>query len=550
MSDAATKQFTDYILDGKFIVANNLEWNNGKPKPSYRAIRPRNPDFNPTYNAKAAAEAKLEYNKLQQGAYSNLPQRTTQSDIVKALRKWETDNSDKCEMGMDNEEFRYIKKIHNFFQVMYVQPVRDAVEDAQESRNSVLSRLMATAVNDSLEADRNIVEFKDDIQNKYNKLMSTVGNKQLKHLEEGITRTVKRFAPEARVDLKWEETKLTIEPKANVMLSEDGYVSVVGGAGHGLQRILIMSMLQHLEEQAGKAGSDAAESPTLMVLIDEPELYQHPNRQRHMSEVLRKLTDDSARRKTQIIYSTHSPHFVRVDEMDQIRLVRKGGRGSNEPKATRISSASLSTVADKLAKHPDFKRETNKTLKCKLQKIMTPMMNEGFFADVVVLVEGISDNAALSAVARSMGYSLDSLGISIISGSSKENLPRLAAVFKNFGIPLYIIWDKDGGDKKQEKTNRQIMHAIGLESKRLTGVYKNHACLKNNLEDVIKKDLGDNADTYISKFTSDTRTKKTLDKKMHSQLISAAMDDNISFKTLEKIIRSIIKLRQISISSK
>ena len=50
---------------------------------------------------------------------------------------------------------------------------------------------------------------------------------------------------------------------------------------------------------------------------------------------------------------------------------------------TRVSGTSLSVVAGELAKTSGHREETADKLARRLRVIMTPMMNEGFFADVV-----------------------------------------------------------------------------------------------------------------------------------------------------------------------
>ncbi|MCY4205534.1 MAG: hypothetical protein OXE92_07420 [Bacteroidetes bacterium] len=48
------------------------------------------------------------------------------------------------------------------------------------------------------------------------------------------------------------------------------------------------------------------------------------------------------------------------------------------------------------------------TLRPRMQVLLTPWMNEGFFADTVVLVEG--DRSALLAVGELEGYDMESMG--------------------------------------------------------------------------------------------------------------------------------------------
>ena len=162
--------------------------------------------------------------------------------------------------------------------------------------------------------------------------------------------------------------------------------------------------VEELEEEASGANIDL-ELPTLILAIEEPELYQHPARQRHFANVLLKLAGDKivgVARRTQVLYCTHSPLFVGLDRFDEIRLLRKiSSEEINRPKMTKVSSATLTQVAEKIweAWGRPSSRFTADTLRPRLHSILTPWMNEGFFADVVVLVEGEDDRVAIAAVA-------------------------------------------------------------------------------------------------------------------------------------------------------
>lgn len=550
LSDAATEQFGDYVLDGELAVTCTLEWNDGRPKPAYYGTRLQNPDF-ARIRGDETKDAKRKYEDLRQtDAYADLPRCTTKDAVKEAIRQWEKDNPDRCERRRDGEgEFMHARKIQQFVQILYVPPVRDAAEDAQESRNSILSRLMDVAVNDSIAADEKLAEFKERARREYGEIMRGIGQRQLKHLGERMTKTVRSFVPGAKVSLSWGSTELLTESKAEIGLEEDGYTSTVDGAGHGLQRVLIMSMLQHLEEeQAGREEAGSGESPALVILIDEPELYQHPNRQRHMSKVLNSLAGGGTRtvREAQIIYSTHSPHFVRIDRLDRVRMVRKVADKRRGPKVSRVSRTNLPDVARELTKIPDHGTETAQDLAHHLRTIMTPVMNEGFFADVVVLVEGPADREALLAVATSMGSPLESLGISVIPCGGKNNLARPAMIFRKLGIPLYVVWDEDFASQGST-LNHMLMRVVGgRPADPAAGVYGTHACLADKLDYVIKDGFGDKFGEYEQKCKDDLGLLNYDDviKKPHavSYLIETAADDDIRFPTIEKIVQNVIKL--------
>src|SRR5207249_7341822 len=108
------------------------------------------------------------------------------------------------------------------------------------------------------------------------------------------------------------------------------YPSDVSNTGHGLQRAFVLTMLQHLALVESRSVAtlnakleNASQNvertttapgkfrlPNLVIGIEEPELYQHPSRQRHISNVLQTLvsgTTGNVAEQTQVIFSTHSP---------------------------------------------------------------------------------------------------------------------------------------------------------------------------------------------------------------------------------------------------
>jgi predicted ATP-dependent endonuclease of OLD family len=84
---------------------------------------------------------------------------------------------------------------------------------------------------------------------------------------------------------------------------------------------------------------------------------------------------------------------------------------------------------------------------------MTPWVNEGFFSDVVVLVEGEEDRAWILGTAASLGHDFDGLGISVIPCNGKNNLDRPYVVFTGLTIPTYLVWD---GDKDATNANPEV----------------------------------------------------------------------------------------------
>lgn len=521
--------FTDLSTDDKSLFAPYLDGNDltvvrifalsGKKSGTYHGMRFQNGDFTPVRDAGGKRDILAKYKELrEQGTYSVLPVVKNAEDALEAMKQWEMANPGSCTKQRDDGQFFGFTEVGNGYlgrhtRFIHIPAVRDASDDATEGKGSCVTAIMDLVVRRTLASRKDFVALKDDTQDKYREIMDPLKLTELSGLQTQLSDTLRYFAPEANVSMEW--TKLVdIDfplPKAEVKLQEDGYKSSVQRTGHGLQRAFILTMLQHLvaarSVEAATEGSFASETeipeqrepqlPGLVLAIEEPELYQHPSRQRHMAAVLLKLaqgTIPGVAKRTQVIYSTHSPLFVGLDRFEHIRLLRKADNADGKPRVTKAVKAELDAVADEIwvAGGSQGSKYTAETLRPRLQAVMTPWVNEGFFADVAVLVEGEDDRAAILGAAASMGHNFDSAGISVIPCMGKNNLDRPLVIFRRLGIPVYVIWDGDHGaaDAKAEY-NRKLLRLVGQsEEDWPCGVKDRHACFKTELETTLAEEIG------------------------------------------------------------
>ena len=202
-----------------------------------------------------------------------------------------------------------------------------------------------------------------------------------------------------------------------LMVSEGAREFEATELGHAAQNALVIAIFQAYE-QLRKEGA--------VFLIEEPEMYLHPHRCRFFYETLRRLSESN-----QIIYTTHSPHFVTVPNFDDVRLVR---RDETNRTTVRASTLAVDTV-----------------LKEKLRKELDPNRNELFFAQHVILVEGATEKLAIPEWARRVGVDLNRLGVSIVDVGGKRSLPTFADVVESFEIPLTIMFDSDSSEFKDRR---------------------------------------------------------------------------------------------------
>lgn len=189
--------------------------------------------------------------------------------------------------------------------------------------------------------------------------------------------------------------------------------------GEGVQNALVLAILKAFEERR-KQGA--------ILLIEEPEMFLHPQMQRSLYKTLREIA-----KTNQIIYTTHSPHFVSIPEYDAVVIVRKGTDG------TKVRRSDL---------------PTNTKRKEKLVKELDPERSELFFATRLLLVEGDTEKLALPEYAKRLNLDLDRVGATIVEVGGKRNLPEFAQIATSFEIPTGIVYDEDSSDfvDKDEET--------------------------------------------------------------------------------------------------
>lgn len=514
-------RFAKYVEGDALSVTRVLSWTNDKGLASYHGSRPRNPEFASVRGVSGAAARKTAYEGLRQAtSYAALPKWTKQDDALAALEAWEESNEALCQHQRDDGQFFGFGEVAKGYLGRYtrfiaIPAVRDAAQDAAEGRGSPITEIMDLVVRSVLANREEITRLKEETQKKYDEIMSPERLTELGALQDRLTRTLRGYVPDAGVQLSWSrEGSIEISmPRADVKLVEDGFPSSVIRTGHGLQRAFILTMLQHLTlariSEHSSSGADESEGdkkpdgqagmpmPNLVLGIEEPELYQHPNRQRHLSRILRDLAMGAVpgvAGRTQVIYGTHSPLFVGIDRLDQVRLLRKNPSPDGGPKITNVVSTTLDEIAEGIWEalgRPDPKF-TGETLRPRLQAIMTPWMNEGFFADVVVLVEGEGDRAAILGVAKSVGHELESSSFAVIPCMGKTNLDRPLEIFRRLGIPTYVLWDSDyGAEDAKPEVNRYLLRLCGCQEEDWPEVVADRwACFKTRLERRIEEDIG------------------------------------------------------------
>lgn len=564
------KLFQKYVEGGELTIEKVMRWPAARGNQKYYGTSLRSPEFT-SFRAATGGNIRVEYNKLRESdKYSTLPQYTNKEEAEKALSDWETSHPDSCVRQRDDGQFFGFKEVgeshlERYTRFLFVPAVREASEDATEGKGSILTDIMDLVVRSVLSQREDIKNLQEETQKKYEELFDTSKIPELQSLGEELTNTLKLYVPDAGVELTWisgEGIEVPM-PRANVKLVEDEYASSVSRTGHGLQRAFILTMLQHLaraqvptldvkEESRTDEEKTALTMPNLILGVEEPELYQHPNRQRHLAKILLKLAQGSIRgvaEQAQVIYSTHSPLFVGIDRFHSLRVLHKEPGENGKPKRTKVLSTTFDEVA-RIIEKADDKPEgtyTGDTLKARLHTLMTPWMNEGFFADIAVLVEGEEDRAAIIGAAYAINLDLESIGATIIPCNGKNNLDKPVAIFSKLQIPTYVIWDSDKGEgDANPRDNHRLLRLFNQTINDWPDMITDQfACFEQNLTMTLCNEIGqslydDVLNSCCERLCLGKRRYAVKNPVVIQEILSEAQKQGKSCETLTAIINRIV----------
>ena len=201
---------------------------------------------------------------------------------------------------------------------------------------------------------------------------------------------------------------------ASIESKEDVTVPVAQ-RGTGFQSALVLGILRYVAQQ------EAQNAGTVVFAIEEPEAFLHPQTQRAMARIMRKIADDA-----QVLVTTHSS--VIVDSFD----------------ITRIARLPLQTGGtDYSWRRPDLDDVTEG----QLSRYCSAANSELVFANAVIFVEGEGDHSVvellLSRICQSPGGHY-ARGVTVIEAAGLSKVKHLVALAEMFGVRSFVVADKDG----------------------------------------------------------------------------------------------------------
>ena len=459
--------------------------------------------------------------------------------------------------------------INKFVTFFFVPAVHEYSKEETE-KSSFLKEILDLTIRKKIITIPDLVELKKNTINQYEKIIEDQNKPIVEELSKDLSKMLEILSPGCSISVDYQPGEVNfLETTYRTILEEFGFKGPISSVGHGVQRTSFFTLLRYLGEQqviSRIAGNTTGEDTVLstenkffiLFIIEEPELYQHPNRIRLIKKILQYLTreSDDSMFQFQIICSSHSPYLIDIKDAEDFRIMRKKKNNGNYE--VTISEVQLDKIAQELKvlhQLPEGTRCDATTLKSRLKAIMTLELSEGFFADKVVLVEGLEDKAVIQAIDQHTSKIFDSKGIVVIPVIGKNNLDRPALIFQDLGIPVYLIFDTDSdcspsdrnSHKKVNTILKKIMGESDLTEPLKLKIERSYASLNPSMTKVIKNVIGN---TFYIQIMDDLKEeygfKKDKDCKKNyivmTQFIQKVYDAGKNIPELEEIIQKIYDL--------
>jgi putative ATP-dependent endonuclease of OLD family len=299
--------------------------------------------------------------------------------------------------------------------ILFIDHRRSLAQHHPWQRGSILGRLLQPA--------RKEFTDQEDFKKAYEQAMDLLRTARVKSIESAVATTTKRMLGFLGTDRsEGVEIGFGFSDPANpfgslrLQYRESGLTVPGDELGLGIQSAMVVGVFEAFRQLGTTVGT---------LVIEEPEMYLHPQAQRYFYRLLLELAES---KKCQVIYSTHSPIFAEVDRFEALRVVRRETSAHTDVRYVRqIDYALLEQARNALKIGGKFDTSRNEVL----------------FARGALLVEGYGDRLAAAFAAEKMGLDVDAEGLAIVDCSAKTGIDLVVRVCKALGIPFVVLHDED-----------------------------------------------------------------------------------------------------------
>ena len=242
--------------------------------------------------------------------------------------------------------------------------------------------------------------------------------------------------------IKNSDTKITVKSDSKrdaMLLSEQGT---------GVQRMSLIYTIQKIIEK------DLGDLGNRMLLVDEPEAFLHPEAVRGLSASLYKIGDSMP-----IIITTHSPILINLENNHTVIDVFKIDK--DKPDAITLFNSNSHSFDD------------NDITNMKILNYVDSYINEFFFSDKNIIVEGNTEKVVLKYIQKNYNVSFH-----IIEARGKATICTIMKILNQFQTDYHVLHDVDNDKDTEVKLKTQRTNCMKIFELKKDNI-KIHACEAN-----------------------------------------------------------------------
>lgn len=344
----------------------------------------------------------------------------------------EVRNPDVSDINADNVWSRNPTGINEAIKALFPEPIEigameDATEDIGKSKSGTTIGKLIAEIMEPIEREHGtaILQALNGIKQR---LAADGANRapELNQFDEGANENLKDIFPGIKIRLHVP----TPEIKA---LFKDGTIKVfeegieegreINMVGHGAQRSIQMALVRYLAEM--KASGERQQTARTLLLIDEPELYLHPQAIEQVRLALKMLSQKGY----QVIFATHSPLMVDKEDIGNTLIICKTNEQGTFARK-RITDAVTEVISDTPSQ----------------TRILFELSNSSkiLFSDRVLIAEGPTEQKLLPLIFHKIkGYTMSAKKIALVSLGGSGNTVKVLRILDAMGIPAKALTDLD-----------------------------------------------------------------------------------------------------------
>lgn len=390
--------------------------------------------------------------------------RLTKQDIVDAQTKYIEQNTGNVAFNFEIEDTNFLglKSVAKgiFGDIYFIPAVKDATDDFSSKEASAFGKLYSSIIESMSANNPDWKETKAKLSSLFGTLNRLNDNgednpnrpEELVAFERVLSSELQAWGAEIDVEVIPPNIDDVFRTNTQVWIN-DGVRTDIRRKGHGLQRALTFALIKVISDNLKAVRAQAAPEPiatrtasaSTYFILEEPELYLHPQAQRALFDSLVSLSES----KNQVILCTHASALIDVERYKSICIVKK----DSDATGTQICQCIDDIFTG------DKKKDFN------LSYWINPDRSELFFAKRVLLAEGPTDKTLIPLLAKQLGvFRFDH---TLVDCGSKDNIPLYCQLLNKFKIPYVAVYDKDHQASKQpdaissaDKSSAQIEAAI------------------------------------------------------------------------------------------